>query len=115
MTESTAPKLVLIDGHSLLYRAFFALPPLTNAKGEVTNAAYGFTAMLFKILDEEQPDMIAVAFDLPTPTFRHRRYPDYKATRQQMPDELGPQIEMARRNPGGDAHPHLHRRGLRGR
>ena len=89
-------KLVLIDGNSLLYRAFFALPPLTNAQGEVTNAAYGFTTMLFKILDEEQPDLIAVAFDLPTPTFRHERYADYKATRQQMPDELRPQIGMAR-------------------
>lgn len=88
--------LVLIDGNSLLYRAFFALPPLTNAQGEVTNAAYGFTTMLLKILDEEQPDLIAVAFDLPAPTFRHRLYADYKATRQQMPDELAPQIGMAR-------------------
>jgi DNA polymerase-1 len=94
-TDNAQHKLVLIDGNSLLYRAFFALPPLTNAKGEVTNAAYGFTTMLFKILDEEQPDLIAIAFDLPTPTFRHERYPEYKATRQQMPDELGPQIGMA--------------------
>ena len=86
--------LLLIDGNSLLYRAFFALPPLTNAKGEVTNGAYGFTTMLLKILDEEQPDLVAVAFDLPTPTFRHERYPEYKATRQQMPAELGPQIGM---------------------
>jgi len=89
-------KLVLVDGNSLLYRAFFALPPLTNAKGEVTNAVYGFTTMLLKIVDEEQPDLVAVAFDLPTPTFRHERYAEYKATRQQMPEELGPQIEMTR-------------------
>jgi len=88
--------LVLIDGNSLLYRAFFALPPLTNAQGEVTNAAYGFTTMLLKVLDEQQPEMVAVAFDLPGPTFRHEMFEDYKATRRAMPDELGPQIGMAR-------------------
>jgi len=88
--------LVLIDGNSLLYRAFFALPPLTNAQGEVTNAAYGFTTMLLKVLDEEQPDMVGVAFDLPGPTFRHKIFEDYKATRRAMPDELGPQFHMAR-------------------
>jgi len=96
VTARADPKLVLIDGNSLLYRAFFALPPLTNAAGQMTNAAYGFTTMLFKIIDEEQPDMIAVAFDLPEPTFRHRRFPDYKATRDRMPDELAPQIDMVR-------------------
>ncbi len=88
--------LVLIDGNSLLYRAFFALPHLTNALGEVTNAAYGFTTMLFKVIDEEQPEMIAVAFDLPGPTFRHEIFQDYKATRAAMPDELSPQIDMVR-------------------
>ncbi len=88
--------LALIDGNSLLYRAFFALPPLTNAQGEQTNAVYGFTNMLFKIIDEEQPDMMAVAFDLPGPTFRHERFPDYKATRPKTPDELAAQIDMAR-------------------
>ena len=96
MSEQTPGKLVLIDGHSLLYRAFFALPQLTNAEGAMTNAAYGFTSMLLKIIDEERPDMMAVAFDLPGPTFRHERYPEYKATRERMPDELVPQIEMAR-------------------
>jgi len=96
VSEQTPGKLVLIDGHSLLYRAFFALPPLTNAEGALTNAAYGFTSMLLKIIDEEQPDMMAVAFDLPGPTFRHELYPEYKATRERMPDELAPQIEMAR-------------------
>jgi len=88
--------LVLVDGNSLLYRAFFALPPLTNAEGEVTNAAYGFTTMLLKVLDEEQPDMVAVAFDLPGPTFRHELFEDYKATRRAMPDELSPQFDMVR-------------------
>ncbi|MCJ7797503.1 MAG: DNA polymerase I, partial [Thermoleophilia bacterium] len=80
----------------MLYRAFFALPPLTNPQGEVTNAAYGFTMMLFKVLDEQQPEMMAVAFDLPGPTFRHEMFEDYKATRRAMPDELAPQIDMAR-------------------
>jgi len=90
------PRLALIDGNSLLYRAFFALPPLTNAEGEQTNAVYGFTNMLFKIIDEERPDMMAVAFDLPGPTFRHERFPDYKATRPKAPDELVAQMDMAR-------------------
>jgi len=88
------PKLVLIDGNSLLYRAFFALPPLTNAAGESTGGAYGFTTMLFKILDEEQPDLLGVAFDLPTLTFRHALFSDYKATRRETPDELKPQMQM---------------------
>ncbi len=96
MSDRPRQKLVLVDGNSLLYRAFFALPPLTNTQGEMTNAVYGFTMMLLKVLDEEQPDLVAVAFDLPGPTFRHRRYPEYKATRERMPDELSPQIEMAR-------------------
>ncbi len=97
-TDTTTPSgsLVLIDGNSLLYRAFFALPPLTNAQGEVTNAAYGFTMMLSKVLEEEQPDMVAVAFDLPGPTFRHDLFEEYKATRRAMPDELAPQIGMTR-------------------
>ncbi len=88
--------VVLIDGNSLLYRAFFALPPLTNAQGEMTNAAYGFATMLFRVIEEEQPEMIAVAFDLPGLTFRHEIFEDYKATRAAMPDELAPQIDMAR-------------------
>lgn len=89
-------RLVLVDGNSLLYRAFFALPPLSNARGEATNAVYGFTTMLLKILDDEQPAMTAVAFDLPTPTFRHQRFPEYKATRPETPDELRSQLQVAR-------------------
>ncbi len=96
MSKPKPRKLVLIDGNSLLYRAFFALPPLTNAAGEMTNAVYGFANMLFKILDEEHPDMLAVAFDLPGPTFRHHAYADYKATRPKTPDELISQIAIAR-------------------
>ncbi len=94
--QASGGRLVLVDGNSLLYRAFFALPPLTNARGETTNAAYGFTTMLFKVIDEEQPNMVAVAFDLPGPTFRHDLFEEYKATRAAMPDELSPQIGMAR-------------------
>ncbi|MFB3880030.1 MAG: DNA polymerase I [Armatimonadota bacterium] len=88
--------LVLVDGNSLLYRAFFALPPLTNPQGEATNAAYGFTTMLLKVLDEQRPEMVAVAFDLPGPTFRHEMFEEYKATRRAMPDELSSQFGMAR-------------------
>lgn len=89
-------KLILIDSNSLLYRAFFALPHLTNSRGEVTNGVYGFTVMLFKLLEEEGPDLMAAAFDLPGPTFRHDQYADYKATRERAPDELRPQIGMAK-------------------
>ncbi len=94
--SGTTRKLLLIDGNSLLYRAFFALPPLTNAQGEMTNAVYGFTNMLFRLIEEERPDMIAVAFDRPEPTFRHEAFADYKATRPKTPDELASQIEIAR-------------------
>ena len=75
-------KLVLIDGHSILNRAFYGLPVLSNSKGIYTNAVYGFLNIMFKILDEEQADYLAVAFDLPSPTFRHLEYPDYKGTRK---------------------------------
>jgi DNA polymerase-1 len=87
---------VLIDGNSLLYRAFFALPMLTTSAGEVTNAIYGFTVMLYKVLEEVRPDCVAVCFDLPRPTFRHHRYAEYKATRARTPDELRPQVELAK-------------------
>jgi len=79
-----------------VYRAFFALPYFTTSGGRPTNAVYGFTTMLLKILDEEGPDYIAAAFDKPAPTFRHREYEQYKAHRQQMPDDLRPQIKTAR-------------------
>ncbi len=87
------PKLVLIDGHSLAYRAFFALPPdLKTRSGELTNAVYGFASMLLAVWRDEQPDYIAVAFDVGK-TFRDDLYADYKATRAKMPDELGPQLD----------------------
>ena len=81
-------KLVLIDGHSILNRAFYGVPELSNSQGLHTNAIYGFLNIMFKILDEEAADYIAVAFDLPAPPFRHNAYAEYKGTRKSMPDEL---------------------------
>ncbi len=87
-------KLVLIDGHSILNRAFYGVPDLSNAKGLHTNAIYGFLNILFKILDEEKPDYLAVAFDVKAPTFRHEMYAQYKGTRKPMPDELREQVPV---------------------
>ena len=87
-------KLVLIDGNSLINRAFYAMPPLSTKKGEITNAVYGFMNMFFKMLDAEKPTAVAVAFDLKAPTFRHNMFLDYKATRKPMPEELRPQIPL---------------------
>ena len=84
--------LYLIDGTSYIYRAFFALPPLSNARGLPTNAAYGFTNMLLKILRERAPDHIAVVFDAGGETERHREFEAYKAERPPVPDALAPQI-----------------------
>jgi len=81
-------KILLIDGFSILNRAFYALPLFTNTAGEYTNAVYGFISILMRFHDEEKPDFITVAFDLPHPTFRHERYAQYKATRKSMPEEL---------------------------
>jgi DNA polymerase-1 len=87
---------MLIDANGLVYRAFFALPYFTTSAGQPTNAVYGFTTMLLKVLEEEAPDYVAVAFDRPGPTFRHEAYAEYKATRQRMPDDLRPQIGLAK-------------------
>ena len=89
-------KLVLIDGNSVAYRAFFALPLLHNDKGIHTNAVYGFTMMLNKILAEEQPTHILVAFDAGKTTFRHETFQDYKGGRQQTPPELSEQFPLLR-------------------
>ncbi len=85
-------KLILIDGNSILHRAFHALPPFKTSKGEITNAVYGFSSMLLGIMNNEKPDYIAVAFDMRGPTFRHKEYKEYKATRTKAPDELYSQI-----------------------
>ncbi len=87
-------KLVLIDGHSILNRAFYGVPDLTNSEGLHTNAVYGFLNIMFKILEEEKADHLAVAFDLKEPTFRHRMYAEYKGTRKPMPGELKEQIPV---------------------
>ncbi|CAH2214298.1 DNA polymerase I [Tepidibacter aestuarii] len=86
-------RLVIIDGNSLMNRAFYALPDLMNKEGLHTNAIYGFTTMLFKIIDEYEPTHMSVAFDLKAPTFRHKQYENYKAGRKKMPDELRVQVE----------------------
>ena len=96
MTAALSEKLVVIDGNSLLYRAFYALPPLQNRRGEYTNAVYGFTTMLLKLLEEENPDYIAVAFDPPKPSFRARIDESYKAQREKTPMELSEQISRTR-------------------
>ena len=87
-------KLVLIDGHSILNRAFFGIPDLTNAEGIHTNAVYGFLNILFKILEEEKPDYLTVAFDVHAPTFRHEMYAEYKGTRKPMAEELRQQVSL---------------------
>ena len=90
-------KLMLLDGNSLAYRAFFALPTdMATASGQVTNAVFGFTSMLVNLLKDHQPDGIAVAFDLPVPTFRHAMVPDYKAGRSEAPDILRQQMGLVR-------------------
>ena len=87
-------KIVLIDGHSILNRAFYGIPDLTNAKGQHTNAVYGFLNILFKILEEEQPQYLTVAFDVSAPTFRHQMYDAYKGTRKPMLPELKEQVPL---------------------
>lgn len=87
-------KLMLIDGHSIMNRAFYAIPLLTNKYGQHTNAIYGFLNILFKLIEEEQPTYIGVSFDLPKPTFRHLKYSDYKGNRKKTPEELRSQIPL---------------------
>ena len=87
-------KTVLIDGHSIIHRAFYGIPDLTNSEGLHTNAVYGFLNILFKVLEEEQPDYLTVAFDLAAPTFRHLQYEAYKGTRKPMPQELREQVPL---------------------
>lgn len=90
-------KFVLIDGHSILNRAFYGMPDLTNAAGVHTGAVYGFLNIMFKILDEEKPDYLTVAFDVHAPTFRHQVYTEYKGTRHPMPEELRSQVPLIKK------------------
>ena len=86
-------KLVLIDGNSLLNRAFYATPVFSTKDGQPTNAIFGFVKLMLKILSDVKPEYLAVAFDLKAPTFRHKMYDGYKATRKPMPPELAAQVE----------------------
>src|SRR6266705_2368442 len=90
------PRLYLIDGSGYVYRAYHALPGLGTSRGVPTNAVYGFTNMVVKLLREEHPEHLAVVFDLPGETCRDQLYADYKATRAPMPDELRPQMGYVR-------------------
>ena len=90
-------KLVLIDGNSIANRAFYGImgsKMLMTSDGKYTNAVYGFLAIMFKLLDDEKPDYMAVAFDLKAPTARHKLYEGYKATRKGMPQELAEQMPI---------------------
>ncbi len=87
-------RLFLIDGHAHCYKAFYGIPHLTSPDGRPTNAVYGFTGMLMKLLKKQKPDYIAAVFDSPGPTFRHEQYAEYKAQRKPMPDDLRPQIDL---------------------
>ena len=89
-------KILLIDGHSILNRAFYGLPDLTNSEGRHTGAVYGFLNIMFRILEEERPDYLTVAFDLHEPTFRHKIFDAYKGTRKGMPSELVEQVPLMR-------------------
>ena len=98
-------KIVLIDGHSILNRAFFGLPDLTNAEGLHTNAIYGFLNIMFKILEEEKPEYLTVAFDVHAPTFRHKMFEAYKGTRKPMPEELRMQVPVLKEVLDGNINP----------
>ncbi len=87
-------KLMIIDGHSILNRAFFGIPTLTDSKGRHTNAVYGFLNILFKLIEDHKPGYLAVAFDEHVPTFRHEIYKDYKGTRKPMMPELKEQVPL---------------------
>src|SRR4051812_284096 len=89
-------RLMLLDGFGLVYRGYFALPPLTTSRGELVNGAFGFCSIVLRGFQDLRPDYVAVAFDLSGPTFRHEQYADYKATRTRMPDDLAAQFPKVR-------------------
>ena len=110
--EKKRPKLVLVDGSNYMFRAFYAIRELSNSKGFPTNAIYGFTTMLMKLLRDQEPDYIAVAFDVKGPTFRHEAYDGYKATRKATPDTLIPQIPFVKEIVRGFSIPVLEQQGI---
>ena len=89
-------RLMLLDGYGLVYRGYFALPPLTTSRGDLVNGVFGFCSIVLRGFQDLQPDYVAVSFDLPGPTFRHEQYADYKATRVKMPDDLRDQFPKVR-------------------
>ena len=97
MSETRKPTVLLVDGYSLIFRGFHALPLLTTASGEYTNAVHGFFSMLIKALDAYRPDALCVMMDVHAPTFRHTMYEAYKGTRKPMPEELRPQLPLVRK------------------
>ena len=107
-------KLMILDGNSVINRAFYGVRPLTTRDGLYTNAIYGFLNILEKERSEEKPDALCVAFDLHAPTFRHLRYDGYKATRHPMPEELAMQMPVMKQVLRRDEHPGLRLRGLGG-
>src|SRR5436853_976379 len=92
MVDTERKRLILIDGMSQIYRAYYAIRGLTNSQGLPTNAVYGFTMMLRRLITQEKPDYLGVALDSPEPTFRHESFERYKATRGAMPDDLSAQM-----------------------
>jgi DNA polymerase I len=108
------PTLVIIDGHSLLYRGFYATRPLTTSDGRPTNAVYAFTNMLLSLLEQVEPDAIVVAFDAPAPTFRHEAFTEYKAHRREAPETFRPASGDDAPPATSDGHPDAQRGGLRG-
>ncbi len=93
---SRRPIFLLFDGHAVIYRAYFGLPPLSDSQGRMVNAVFGFSRILLSALNEFNPEYLAVTFDHPKPTFRHRQFEDYKADRPTMPDDLQPQIPIVK-------------------
>ena len=101
MVQKEGKKFLILDGHSLAFRAFFALPlELKTKKGLHTNAVLGFTNMLLRLLADESPDYILTTFDYPAPTFRHRAYSGYKATREKTPAEMHEQLPLIKSSEG---------------
>ena len=94
--KRTVKTVYLVDGHSYIHRAYHAIRGLSNSKGLPTNAIFGFTKMLIKLLDDKSPDYVAVVFDAKGPTFRHEIFKDYKATRPPMPEDMAVQIPYIR-------------------
>ncbi len=96
LSKSANRKLILIDGHAILHRAYHALPPLTTRKGEPINAVYGLVSMLLRVIQDLKPTHLAVAFDRPEPTFRRKEFPDYQAQRPPLENDLQVQIEKTK-------------------